>query len=127
MATASKTTERSDATSVPDAQTITDAYLYLLARALVIRQEHHDLAEAGVDYNLIKYNPLGSADFVNPNFDVAYLEAWIALTIARRRCSKCRRSPAAITRRRSWTSGQRSSSTSTTARSRRGLPEHSCS
>lgn len=79
MATASKTTERSDATSVPDAQTITDAYLYLLARALVIRQEHHDLAEAGVDYNLIKYNPLGSADFVNPNFDVAYLEAWIAV------------------------------------------------
>jgi len=26
-----------------------------------------------------QYNPLGSADFVNPNFDVAYLEAWFAV------------------------------------------------
>jgi len=32
-----------------------------------------------VAYNQIKYNPLGSADFVNPNFDVAYLEAWFAV------------------------------------------------
>ncbi len=47
--------------------------------ALVVRQERHDLAEAGVTYNAIKYNPLASADFVNPNFDVAYLEAWIAV------------------------------------------------
>ena len=28
---------------------------------------------------MIKYNPLGSADFVNPNLDVAYLEAWFAV------------------------------------------------
>jgi len=65
--------------SPPDEQTITDAYIYLLARALVIRQERRDLQEPGVGYNVIKYNPLGSADFVNPNFDVAYLEAWIAV------------------------------------------------
>jgi hypothetical protein len=32
----------------------------------------------GFAYNAIKYNPLGSADFVNPNFDVAYFEAWFA-------------------------------------------------
>jgi len=63
----------------PDEQTITDAYVYLLDRALVIRQEHTDLAEKGVTYNTIKYNPLGSADFVNPNLDVAYLEAWFAV------------------------------------------------
>ena len=62
-----------------DEQTITEAYIYLLARALVIRQEHTDLEEPGVAYNTIKYNPLGSADFVNPNFDVAYLEAWFAV------------------------------------------------
>ncbi len=33
----------------------------------------------GFAFNKIKYNPLGSADFVNPNFDVAYLEAWVAV------------------------------------------------
>ena len=60
-------------------QTINDAYVYLLARAIVIRQEHADLKEPGVDYNVIKYNPVGSANFVNPNLDVAYLEAWIAV------------------------------------------------
>ncbi|MEJ8822623.1 DUF1254 domain-containing protein [Variovorax humicola] len=62
-----------------DDDTIRDAYVYLLGRALVIRQEKTDLREPGVAYNTIKYNPLGSADFVNPNFDVAYLEAWFAV------------------------------------------------
>ena len=62
-----------------DKQTVTDAYVYLLGRALAIRQEHTDLKEPGVAYNIIKYNPIGSADFVNPNLDVAYLEAWIAV------------------------------------------------
>ena len=63
----------------PDEQTIYDAYTYLLGRMLVIRQEHMDRGGDGFAYNAIKYNPLGSADFVNPNFDVAYLEAWIAV------------------------------------------------
>jgi hypothetical protein len=45
----------------------------------VIRQEHVDMAEEGVDYNVIKYNELGKAEFVNPNLDVAYLEAWFAV------------------------------------------------
>jgi hypothetical protein len=64
---------------VPDDRSIQEAYIYLLGRVLVVRQEHIDLAEAGITYNAIKYNPLGSADFVNPNLDVAYLEAWIAV------------------------------------------------
>lgn len=63
----------------PDLQTLADAYVYLLGRALVVRQEKRDLEEAGVEYNVIKYNPLGTADFVNPNLDVAYLEAWFAV------------------------------------------------
>ena len=63
---------------MPDEATIENAYLYLLGRALVIRQEHLDRRSPGFAYNQIKYNPLGSADFVNPNFDVAYLEAWFA-------------------------------------------------
>lgn len=64
---------------IPDKQTVTDAYVYLLGRAIAIRQEQTDLKEPGVAYNVIKYNPVGSADFVNPNLDVAYLEAWIAV------------------------------------------------
>lgn len=58
---------------------IIDAYVYLFARYLVIRQEHIDLAEEGVDHNVIKFNELGKAEFVNPNLDVAYLEAWFAV------------------------------------------------
>ncbi len=67
------------ATEPVDDQIVTDAYIYLLGRYLVIRQEKidQDLTKAG--YNTIKYNPLGKADFVNPNMDVAYLEAWIAV------------------------------------------------
>ena len=60
-------------------QKVVDSYVYLLGRYLVLRQEHIDLDEDGVDYNVVKYNPVGSADFVNPNLDVAYLEAWIAV------------------------------------------------
>lgn len=63
----------------PDAKTVADAYVYLLGRALVIRQEQMDNKAKDFAYNKIKYNPLGSADFVNPNFDVAYLEAWVAV------------------------------------------------
>src|SRR5882672_3241112 len=66
-------------TAAPDEKTVADAYVYLLGRMLVIRQEHIDRKGPGFAYNKIKYNPLGSADFVNPNFDVAYLEAWFAV------------------------------------------------
>lgn len=45
----------------------------------MIRQEHIDLAEEGVSYNVIKFNELGKAEFVNPNLDVAYLEIWLAV------------------------------------------------
>ncbi|WP_353476755.1 DUF1214 domain-containing protein (plasmid) [Salipiger sp. H15] len=60
-------------------EVLSDAYVYLLSRALVVRQEQTDLAEEGVDYNVVKYNPVGSADFVNPNLDVAYLETWFGV------------------------------------------------
>jgi hypothetical protein len=58
---------------------IIDSYIYILARYLVIRQEHIDIAEEGVDYNVIKFNELGKAEFVNPNLDVAYLETWFVV------------------------------------------------
>ena len=63
----------------PSDRQIIDAYVYMIARYIVIRQEHIDLAEDGVDYNTIKFNELGRAEFVSPNLDVAYLECWIAV------------------------------------------------
>jgi hypothetical protein len=77
----SENTEEQEMTGyrTPDDHTIEEAYVYLLGRAFVIRQEHTDSAADGFNYNTIRYNPLGSSDFVNPNLDVAYLEAWIAV------------------------------------------------
>jgi len=63
----------------PEEKTIADAYIYLLGRMLVIRQEHIDRGAPDFAYNTIKYNPIGSADWVNPNLDTAYLEAWFAV------------------------------------------------
>lgn len=60
-------------------QDVSDSWVYVMARYLVIRQEHIDMSEEGIDYNVIKYNELGKAEFVNPNLDVAYLEAWFAV------------------------------------------------
>ena len=62
-----------------DSRILSEAYIYLIGRALVARQEQIDAGSDGFAYNRVTYNPLGSADFVNPNFDVAYLEAWIAV------------------------------------------------
>lgn len=66
-------------TAKPTDETIQAAYFYLMGRVYAIQQEHVDIQKT--PYNTIKYNPLGSAsaDFVNPNMDVAYLEAWIAM------------------------------------------------
>lgn len=71
--------DRASGTWKPTEDQIRQAYIYLLGRMLVIRQEHIDRSSDGFAYNRIRYNPLGSADFVNPNFDVAYLEAWFAV------------------------------------------------
>ena len=67
------------AATKPTEQEVSDAYLYMLGRYIVIRQENQDINIDKVGYNTIKYNPLGSAQFVNPNLDVAYLESWIAV------------------------------------------------
>lgn len=64
----------------PDRETVREAYVYLLGRALVARQERLDLEEPGVRYNAIKYNPIGKPlEWVNPNLDVTNNEAWIAV------------------------------------------------
>ncbi|KAA9131566.1 DUF1254 domain-containing protein [Marinihelvus fidelis] len=58
---------------------IVEAWVYLLSRALVVRQEQMDFQGTGLSYNDIRYNEAGKADFVNPNLDVAYMEAWVAI------------------------------------------------
>ena len=64
---------------IPTDEQVVDAYLYLFGRLLVARQEKYDIEVEKVGWNRIKYNPVGSAEFVNPNLDVAYLEAWIGV------------------------------------------------
>jgi hypothetical protein len=66
------------ASSALDEQIIADAYVYLIGRALVVRQEHIDVAAQG-GYNVAFHNPVGSANFPNPNLSVANTEAWIAV------------------------------------------------
>lgn len=66
-----------------DKQTLKDAYVYLIGRAVVIRQEQLDITPDGLQFNQIKYNPVGKPlDWVNPNLDVANTEAWIAVDAA---------------------------------------------
>jgi hypothetical protein len=58
-----------------------DAYVYLLSRAIVTRQEIRDLSEPGVEFNSFKHNPVDQAisDWVNPNLDVTNSEAWVVV------------------------------------------------
>jgi hypothetical protein len=63
----------------PDDNTIADAYIYLLGRVLVVRQETMDRGATDFAYNAMKYNAIGEADWVNPNLDTAYIEAWFAV------------------------------------------------
>jgi len=58
---------------------VTESYIYILARYLVIRQEHIDMSRKGASYNKIQVNELDSADVVNPNLDVVILESWLSL------------------------------------------------
>lgn len=59
-------------------QDISDAYIYLLSRLLVLRQQQLDLRE-GFKWNEIVHRKPGAVDWANPNLDVAYSEAWIAI------------------------------------------------
>jgi Protein of unknown function (DUF1254) len=67
----------SAATEVSE-QDIVDAYIYLLGRLLVVRQETLDL-EQGFEWNKIIHRKPGGVAWADPNLDVAYSEAWIAV------------------------------------------------
>ncbi|WP_240975769.1 DUF1214 domain-containing protein [Paraburkholderia aromaticivorans] len=74
---------RSAGASSVNANMITDedisqAYLYLLGRLLVTRQEQLDFKE-GFRWNELVHRKPGAVDWPNPNLDVAYSEAWVAV------------------------------------------------
>jgi hypothetical protein len=58
-------------------QEISDAYIYLLGRLLVTRQQQLDFQE-GFKWNELVHRKPGEVDWPNPNLDVAYSEAWVA-------------------------------------------------
>jgi hypothetical protein len=57
---------------------IVEAYQYMLARWLVLRQEARDFHD-GFKWNTLLARAPDDATAVNPNFDVALSEAWIAV------------------------------------------------
>ena len=64
--------------SPSDAQ-IADAYLYLLGRLLVLRQQRLDFEREGFAWNKLIHREPGGVAWANPNLDVAYSEAWVAV------------------------------------------------
>lgn len=60
-------------------QDIADAYLYLLGRELVLKQQRLDFEKEGFKWNKIIHREPGGVAWPNPNLDVAYSEAWIAI------------------------------------------------
>ncbi|QYY27568.1 DUF1214 domain-containing protein [Cupriavidus pinatubonensis] len=60
-------------------QQISDAYLYLLGRVLVLRQQRLDFEREGFQWNHLVYREPGGVTWANPNLDVAYSEAWVAV------------------------------------------------
>lgn len=61
----------------PTDEDISDAYVYLLGRLLVARQQQLDFKE-GFKWNELIHRKPGEVDWPNPNLDVAYSEAWVA-------------------------------------------------
>ncbi|MDM0108558.1 DUF1214 domain-containing protein [Variovorax sp. J22R24] len=59
-------------------QRISDAYIYLLSRLLVLRQQQLDFKE-GFQWNRLIHRKPGEVAWPNPNLDVAYSEAWVAV------------------------------------------------
>ncbi len=60
-------------------QDVSDAYIYLLARLLIARQQQIDFDREGFQWNRLVHRKPGQVDWPNPNLDVAYSEAWVVL------------------------------------------------
>lgn len=59
-------------------QDISEAWIYLLTRLLVLRQQQLDFQE-GFKWNELMHRKPGAVNWPNPNLDVAYSEAWVAV------------------------------------------------
>ncbi|WP_210246292.1 DUF1214 domain-containing protein [Aureimonas fodinaquatilis] len=59
-------------------QDVSDAYLYIFGRLLVASRQQLDFQE-GFEWNEIVHRKPGAVDWPNPNLDVAYSEAWVAV------------------------------------------------
>ena len=59
-------------------QEISDSYIYLLSRLMVLRQQQLDFKE-GFQWNQLVHRKPGEVAWPNPNLDVAYSEAWVAV------------------------------------------------
>ena len=59
-------------------QQVSDAYIYLLGRLLILRQQQADFQE-GFKWNTLIHRKPGDVQWPNPNLDVAYSEAWVAV------------------------------------------------
>lgn len=59
-------------------QNISEAYIYLLGRLYVTRQQQLDFQD-GFKWNELVHRKPGAVDWPNPNLDVAYSEAWVAV------------------------------------------------
>ncbi len=57
---------------------VSEAYIYLLGRLLITRQQQLDFQE-GFKWNELVHRKPGAVDWPNPNLDVAYSEAWVAV------------------------------------------------
>lgn len=57
---------------------VAQAYIYLLGRLYVTRQQQLDFQE-GFKWNEFVHRTPGAVDWPNPNLDVAYSEAWVAV------------------------------------------------
>lgn len=60
-------------------QEISDAYIYLLGRELITRQQQVDFDKEGFVWNQLLHRKPGGVDWPNPNLDVTYSEAWVTL------------------------------------------------
>jgi hypothetical protein len=60
-------------------ESISDAYLYLLGRLLVLRQMRLDFEKEGFAWNELVHRERGGVAWANPNLDVVYSEAWLSI------------------------------------------------
>ncbi|MFD3191600.1 DUF1254 domain-containing protein [Sedimentitalea sp. HM32M-2] len=67
------------ASDIVDEQSLIDTYIHTLGRMFVLRQEHIDFNEGGYEWNVMFHREPGKVSWANPNLDVAYGEAWVAV------------------------------------------------